>query len=400
MKGATYFSETHQDARARFTEAAARSSVLATQWREPFDAQDPQGDVLTGRNGEALATECAWFGALDAPNVVIVGSGTHGAEGLAGSGAQLAAIDQLIPQIASDQLAIFMLHGLNPWGCSFERRCDHDGVDIMRNFIDFDAPPPPPSDRFKRYAWALAPDAARGPRRWYADLAVLWCVLRYGVSRLQAEIPAGQYAFPSAPFFGGHRPSWTRRMLERALLAHVGRARRGVAMIDIHTGLGARGRGVLLGEHERLDEPACQRGLAWWGDRYEPEAPDTRPARRFERSAARRTAYRLNGSMPRAIREQIFQDATVVTAVLEFGTIPQLQAMNAVRDDHAVWNAARAAGRVPPSPDDPAVVAARAAMREAFYPSDPAWRAEVAAQSLSAIRDAARGLLAADISMD
>ncbi len=394
MDGSAYFSESYAEARERFLAAAAASPVVDRVWSERFAERDGAGRPFSGREGEELAADFAWFGAADAQLVLILSSGTHGAEGLAGSGAQLAAIDAVAPVAASERAAVLMIHGLNPWGCSHGRRCDHEGVDPMRNFLDFDRPPPEPSDTVRRYAWALAPRAVSGPSRWFADAAILWSVLRYGIGPLQSEIPMGQYAFPDAPFYGGARPCWTRRLLERHLPEAVGHDRRAVAMIDIHTGLGPRGSGVLLGEHESREDLSCRRGLAWWGEDYEPETPGDGRPRRFTKTGERRTAYRLHGSMPRAIRERIFRDEGVVSTVLEFGTTPQLQALNAVRDDHAVWRAVHEAGETAPDPDAPDVIAARKAMRDAFYPSDSAWRATVAAQTVDAARKAANGLAA------
>lgn len=393
MDASTHYSSSYAEARARFCAAARRSPALDRLWSAPFDARDAQGRPFEGREGEELATDFAWFGEATAPRVLILSSGAHGAEGLAGSGAQLATMETIPPLVASGGLAVLMIHALNPWGVSHGRRCDQNGVDLMRNFLDFSQPPPEPGPVLRRNVWALSPDAVRGPKRWFADARILWLVTRHGLGRLQSEIPMGQYAFADAPFYGGAEPSWARRTLETHLAGAVGRTRRAVAMIDLHTGLGARGVGVLLGEHEHREEPACRRGLAWWGAAYEPETPgDARP-NRLQKRGERRTAYRLNGSMPRAIREQIFQDEGVVSTVLEFGTIPQLEALNAVRDDHAVWRRARAAGRAAPDPSDPDVIAARKAMRAAFYPDDAQWRAHVAAQTIDAISKAAAGLL-------
>lgn len=388
-----FFSESYPESRQRFRDAASGASSLTRLWSESFHALDAQGRRAEGRYGEELATDFAWFGAADAPCVLILSCGTHGAEGLAGAGAQLAALATLVPELPFDRLALLMIHGLNPWGCSHERRCDHQGVDVMRNFIDFSAPPPPISALQRRYMFALSPSALHGPRRWLADAAVLWAVMRYGLRRLQAEVPRGQYVYSDAPFFGGFQPSWTRNTLERHLKDAVGRSRPAVAMIDVHTGLGDRGKGVLLAEHAGRDEPAAARASAWWGDRFEAEILDSgAPARSGRRQP--RTAYELHGSMPRAIRSDIFQDESVVSAVLEFGTLPRLDVMDAVRDDHAIWRTARARGLAEPDGFDPDVIAVRSAMREAFYPPDKAWRTAIAEQTIDAVRDAAMGLLA------
>lgn len=389
-----YFSDRHAEARRRFTAAAAASATAQRVWSAPFTATGPRSAPLLGRDAEELGVDFAWFGAIDAPAVLILSSGTHGAEALPGSAGQLAVIDRIIPEIASNELGVFMIHGVNPWGASHERRADHEGVDVMRNFLDFTAPPPTPSPILDRFVWALAPQAVRGPQRWFADAAVALTVLRYGLAPLKAEIPCGQYAYPLAPFYGGVEPSWSRRMLEATLLREVGRSRRAVAMIDIHTGLGARGVGKLLGEHETIDAPACQRARDWFGATYEPELPETAAPRRFEKKKKHPTAYRLNGGMPRALRDQVFGDPMMVSTVLEFGTAPALEVLNAVRSDHAVWRKVRESGAAAPDERAPDRRAAREAMRNAFNPDDRNWRIAVIEQTIETAQRAAAGLIA------
>ena len=43
----------------------------------------------SGFHGEELSIDYAWFGASDAPKVLVLISGTHGAEGFCGSGCQV-----------------------------------------------------------------------------------------------------------------------------------------------------------------------------------------------------------------------------------------------------------------------------------------------------------------------
>ena len=86
--------------------------------------------------------DLAWFGDLAAKKVLISISGTHGVEGYCGSGIQVGSIKTGWHKQADKDVAIVMIHGLNPYGMSHLRRVNEDGVDINRNFINFEQPLP------------------------------------------------------------------------------------------------------------------------------------------------------------------------------------------------------------------------------------------------------------------
>ena len=94
----------------------------------------------TGPNGESLATDCAWLGNTNADNVLVIIGGTHGIEGYAGSAVEYDFLQQhdSLPQ----QTAVLLVHALNAWGYAWSRRCDEEGIDINRNFVDFHQPLP------------------------------------------------------------------------------------------------------------------------------------------------------------------------------------------------------------------------------------------------------------------
>ena len=54
---------------------------------------------------------------------------------------------------------------------------------------------------------------------------------RHGHTALQSAISGGQYRHPDGIFFGGHRPTWSRAVMEEVFAKRLARARR-VAVVE------------------------------------------------------------------------------------------------------------------------------------------------------------------------
>ena len=124
MNASQYFRPTYAAAREAFRTAAAARGLKVESHRNPTE----------GAEGEELTTDVALLGPADARRLMIVVSGTHGAEGFCGSGIQVGwlAADQPLPA----DTAILFVHALNPYGFSHVRRVTEDNVDLNRNFVD------------------------------------------------------------------------------------------------------------------------------------------------------------------------------------------------------------------------------------------------------------------------
>ena len=68
---------------------------------------------------------------------LLVISGTHGVEGFAGSMCQTAWLSE--GAALPDDLAVVLVHAINPYGFAWIRRVNEDNVDLNRNCIDFSA---------------------------------------------------------------------------------------------------------------------------------------------------------------------------------------------------------------------------------------------------------------------
>src|SRR5437763_1766529 len=96
---------------------SARDNILNALLQQacPLRHEAIQHEVL-GANGEALFTDIAWLGAEDASNVLVLISATHGVEGFAGSAIQHDALLQLAHTPLPADMAVVIIHALNPWG--------------------------------------------------------------------------------------------------------------------------------------------------------------------------------------------------------------------------------------------------------------------------------------------
>ncbi|MCA9544712.1 MAG: M14 family metallopeptidase, partial [Myxococcales bacterium] len=319
--------------------------------------------------GEALATEVARFGPADAPNVLVIGSGTHGIEGFCGSGCQVALMRDEVVVRPPSGVAVLLVHAHNPHGFAWGRRVTEEGVDLNRNFIDFAQPLPANPGYGAIHGWLVPPRWA-GPERDAAEAAIQAHIAEHGFAAWQQALTGGQHTHPDGLFFGGTAPTWSRRTLERILHDHVGHAKR-VGFIDLHTGLGPTGYGEPIFPGGP-DDPAHARARAWYG------AAVTCPADGSSTSAT------VHGTLYEGFRRAL-PEAEITPIALEYGTVPIADMLLALRGDH--WVHQYVDMTHPPCQE------LKARMRAAFYVETDAWKravvdrcVEVVGWALAALR--------------
>lgn len=355
-----HFSQSYQEARAKFI-AAAEACRL-----------DVQAHVhpMLGRDGETLALDVALDGARDAKSLLIISSACHGVEGFCGSGVQTLLLHDAGFREAAAQakVAVLYLHALNPYGFSWWRRTTHENVDLNRNFHDF-SQPLPRNPGYDELAAALVP--ATWPPSAEVNAIVQRFIETRGPAALQAAISGGQYDHPEGIFYGGRNPTWSHTTLRHVLQDHATRCER-LGWIDLHTGLGPSGVG------ERIfackdDAAALKRARAWWGDHV---------TSIYDGSSS---SAPLQGLMWLTAYQECAQ-AEYTGIALEYGTLPIMDMMNALRADQWAEN----------HPDAPPEQLARIKRqtRDAFYTDTDAWKARIAEQAIDAALGAVRGLAA------
>lgn len=323
-----------------------------------------------GPAGEVLATDVALLGSARANNVLVLVSGTHGVEGLPGSWLLVAQIRAGLRPAPRSDLAIMMVHALNPFGLAFQRRVNEDNVDINRNFTTFPAPLHNPEyDRL--HDWLTMPPNGLGSLR--RKMALGSYAVRNGSRSVQRAITKGQFAHPTGLFYGGTRPSWSRTTWDRIIAPLTDKRR--VVVVDYHTGLGPRGRGQLISP---LSLPAPGFSAGWSA---------TAMTACFGADAVRNLQSRdvvsteVSGDLLSYTMRRAGNTAAVV---LEFGTYPALTVLEALINENWAHHA-----------NDARIERHRRQLVEAFSPLDSDWRRTIYQRAAAVSAAAMNSLLSA-----
>lgn len=347
----------YAEARERFLAAAGEAGAALSSYVHP----------LRGRFGEELATDIAVVGDVAAERALVVASGTHGVEGVCGSGIQVRLLEGVAPHIADD-LALVFVHAHNPHGFSWWRRTTEDNVDLNRNGRDF-SEPLPSNPAYDEVHPLLLPDDWDGPARAAADEAIATYKRERGERAWQAAVSGGQHDHDDGLFHGGRAATWSHETIRAYAAEHLARYEH-VGVLDLHTGLGPRGHGELIYAREPGDAEH-RRLVNWLGD-------DVTSVRDGSSTSAP-----VEGTID-AIYRSVLGPERVTFCVVEYGTLPIDEVLEALRGDN--WLHAKG------DPEGPAAEAIKARMRTAFWGDEPEWQEAVTDRALECVRGMVRGL--------
>ena len=355
---ARHFSRDYAQARARFLEAARRSGARLTR----------HDNSAAGPDGEALATDCAWVGPARPRHLLVTLSGTHGTEGLCGSGVQCGWLEQELWRELPENAAALLIHAINPFGFAWQRRETEENVDLNRNFLDF-SQPLPANAHYERLHPLLCLDSWDAKTR-----AATWAALEaerqtLGPAAFQQALSGGQYSHADGLFFGGAAPSWARRTLEK-IFDSLPDSLQEIAVIDYHTGLGPYGHGERIVEHLPGTD-GYRRASQWFrGDITSAEAGTSASAP-------------LVGTNGTGIMSRL-PERRCTWLALEYGTRPLEEVFEALRASNWLWRRGNRS-----SPEGREVLAY---LRDCFAPDDAAWQQQVWERAMETQTLALRGL--------
>lgn len=355
-----FFAVTYSDARANFLQACLQAGLSVSHHQHP----------LRGPSGENLATDATRIGPIDARDVVVVVSSTHGIEGYAGSGIQIGLLNTLPGKLAPGQ-AVVLIHGINPHGFAWTRRVNEDNVDLNRNFVDHEGGNYPENDLFERLAQHII------PKQW-DEASVAQCLAarnaiaaEVGEVAVRKAIGKGQYKHADNVHYGGSFATWSNRTLHAISKAQLATARQAL-LVDVHSGLGPYGYGELM-TPAKPGEPVFETLRACFGEQVHSTTAGT-------------TAYSgSKGSILAGFRPPL--DSLRYCGVgLEFGTRERDAVRRAVEADtwlHLHGDAASPQGQQ-----------IKKDLRDAFYPEESAWKQAVWERGQEVVRLSLDGLRA------
>lgn len=357
---AACFSADYAQARARFLAAAHAAGAALRSYPNP----------APGPRGEALACDVAWIGPTDATRVLALQSATHGVEGFAGSAAFLDLLRSDAPRDLPRDVALLLIHAINPWGFAWIRRTTEEGVDLNRNFVDFSRPLPenPGHDALVD---TFVPRELSGPAFEAAEARIAAWRAQHGETAFRVARSSGQYRHAHSFFYGGTGPTWARRTLETLIDDHDLPGRAEIGVIDYHTGLGPFGFGDPLCSQQAAPA-AMARMRSWWGESFAEALTGTSGA-----------------VVPDGLNEHGWMaklGARVSFIALEFGTYASDRGHAALHEDH--W--LHAYGRV--DWQDAETRRIKTQLLRHFCPDADDWREMVLFRSRQFIRRALTGL--------
>lgn len=359
---ARWFPADYAGARATFLERCAAAGADVTSLRHP---------THTTPDGEPLHTDVAVLGDPGAPRAFVAMSGTHGVEGLGGSGCQSAFLAEGGAASLPDGVVLVLVHAVNPWGVAHLRRTNEDNVDLNRNFVRHGEEEPPPNPRYEELHPHVLPDDWDGPAHAAANQAIAAALVEWGGREVQEALTSGQYTRPDGLFYGGDRPTWSNRTW-RAVLDRWVAGRTHVAFVDLHTGLGPYGVGEVI-FRARYDGGGLERARRWYGDVTSSEEGSS-------------VSTVIGGTTHSAVVDAA-PDAEITTITLEFGTRSGRDVLSALRADN--WLEHRGA------PGSPVAAQIKAQLRDAFYPDEDGWKELVAARAVEVLGNGIAGLASA-----
>ena len=346
---------------------ASRETFLS-RCREARAVLEAYEHPLPGSDGPPVATDVALCGRPDAQRVLFVVSGTHGVEGLCGAGVQHGLLARGVTDRLGDEVRLVLVHALNPHGFLGLHRTNEDNVDLNRNFVAHDGRYPDAAAYEEIHA-LLVPEDWDGPARRAADAGLADFLQRRGRAALQAAVTGGQYTHAEGLFYGGRAPAWSNRLWRGLLREHASRATH-VAVLDLHSGLGASGSCELIsGATAGSVELAAAR--QYFGAQ-------------LVFPGVTSTATSAGGYMGLSLAQEL-PGRRGALVVAEFGTRPFDEVFAALRADN--W--LRVHGDSAPAALERDV---HAAMQAAFVGSDRAWREAVLSQGYEVCLRALAGL--------
>jgi len=338
-----HFPSDYREAREAFVEAAEAAELGITSRVHP---------KTHGADGKPLFLDIATAGPRAAKRALLLISGTHGVEGYFGSGVQTGLLRQGLAARLPKGAKLVLLHALNPFGFSWNRRVNEHNADINRNFVDHAHPPENPA--YDGLAFAIAPRAISPAAIKKANAELRDYAVAHGPFALQEAISRGQYHHPDGLYFGGTQESWSAAMLKDVFREEL-RDVEELVVVDFHTGLGEPAASEMITE-DLPGSAAYARAKKIWGDLV------------HSSEAGESVSAPLTGTIDSAVG--LWMKGKALTfAALEVGTQSLRDVFEALRKDN--WLHAHA------HLDHRDAKAIKKKIRAAFYPDTDAWKRKV-----------------------
>lgn len=246
-----YFPQNYVESRRRFLNDAEKiaAPVDIGSWKIP------------SKTDSDLTVDHVWMPPLGKPKTLLtLITGIHGSETYAGSALLDLFMQEILPEINREHVGIFIVHAMNPYGFKNHQRCTENKVNLNRNFSvsgELFKKQNVESKRMHELFYEKKPVSSPhgslmrhlrevGDKTYFGDISY---------DQLVKSISPGQFEHPEHLEYGGRGPEPQTQMLTEFMRKIIPQFQDIIAL-DIHTGLGDRGRLHLLtdGQSQTLNK--------------------------------------------------------------------------------------------------------------------------------------------------
>ena len=362
----TYYNSDYDECRSEFLQSAE-------SLRSKFDTLVVFKQQVPGETDTTLFIDFCFIPASKKQEkLLILSSGTHGVEAFVGSAVQNMFMQEIIDSSLTDNLAVLLIHGVNPYGFKYLRRVTENNVDLNRNCDQNPELYNSVNDGYIKLNGFLNPTLKvnvdnTGNKFFY--LKAIKMIIKSSIAVLRQAILQGQYELEDGLYFGGEKLE-PQMVSMQPLFSAILNEYNEVLMIDLHTGFGERGKMHLFPEAKGDVELKNRIEVLFegydldWGDDDE--------------------FYTITGDFANYVGS-FKNEGLFYPMLFEFGTLNSKSTLGSIRSMHNMIIENQGAHWGYETDSDKDVVQSR--FMEMYYPSSEAWRSKAIDDSREVLKD-------------
>lgn len=348
-----YFMETYDQSDRAFVEQFANLKKI-----------NPKATIHQFRYSDGTIRSFFFPAKQKQENLLIMISGTHGIEGLAGSAVQRWFLDQ---NINTDKTAILMIHGFNIYGFKTYRRVNENNIDLNRNFILARDVFKTNDLEYTKLNSFLNPETSPSVNI-FSHLGFIfraaYNVATQSMESLRTSILKGQYSHAKGIFYGGDSNA-IQSALILDLVASYMKPYKKIFLIDLHTGYGKKSKLHLFAGRSNDANAAVLNQI------FDKNEIDYSDKKNFYQTEGDVITYFID-----KIRLNV--DAEISGIVFEYGTLDSQTTLGSIESLRRVI-LENQNFHYPTDTESSKKIAHL--YLEMFYPSDPTWRSSILEQT-------------------
>jgi hypothetical protein len=358
----TFFHETYAENREQFRR-------LAASLQREFSNVEISKCFVKSEVDSDLTIDAVYVPpGSEAKKLLIMTSGVHGMEGFTGSAVQQYFMTKVLDDEVLQNMGVLLIHPVNPYGFKYQRRVSENNVDMNRNFHSSKDLFAQKNEGYANIYHFLNPQ--RKVTAGYLSnslffLKASYMITKYSMRALRQATVQGQYEFSKGIFYGGNDFEPQKECLERLISEKIN-GYEFIFVIDIHTGLGERGKLHYLPGYDQ--DPNSETLLEQLFKDYKIDWPNRE-----------REFYTVAGLFRQYVGSLLPADKRYIRIAFEYGTLNSQSLFGSIRSLHNMILENQGFHHGYENSEAENLVKHR--FREMFFPSSKVWRSQIMKQT-------------------